>query len=38
MLLIEAEAALFDVHESVVLDPAVTVAGVAANVTVGSRG
>jgi hypothetical protein len=38
LLLIAAEAALFDVHVSVALDPAVTVAGAAANVTVGCGG
>jgi hypothetical protein len=35
LLLIEAEAALADVQVSVALDPAVTVVGEAANVTVG---
>ena len=38
LLLIEAEAALLDVQVSVALDPAVTVAGAAAKVTVGGGG
>lgn len=38
LLLIEAEAALFDVHDKVALVPGVTVAGAAANVTVGTGG
>ncbi len=38
LLLIEADAALFDVHERVVLDPAVTVVGAAVKVTVGVEG
>lgn len=37
LLLIEAEAALLDVHERVVLEPAVTVVGLAVNVTVGAE-
>ena len=38
LLLIEAEAALLDVQVRVALDPAVTVAGAAAKVTVGGGG
>ena len=38
LLLIAAEAALFDVHVKVALDPTVTVVGEAANVTVGAAG
>ena len=36
LLLITAEAALFDVHVKVALDPTVTVVGEAANLTVGA--
>ena len=38
LLLITAEAALFDVHVKVALDPTVTVVGEAANLTVGAAG
>jgi hypothetical protein len=38
LLLIAAEAAWFEVHVKVALDPTVTVAGEAANVTVGAAG
>jgi len=38
LLLIAAEAALFDVHVRVALDPTVTVVGEAANLTVGVAG
>ena len=38
LLLIAAETALFDVHVKVALDPSVTVAGAAANLTVGAAG
>ena len=38
LLLIAAEAALFDVHLKVALDPTVTVVGEAAKLTVGAAG
>ena len=38
LLLIAAEAALFEVHVKVALDPTVTVVGEAANLTVGTAG